>query len=95
MSNVPPLNGVPRHQLRAFKCPECGDECFQILSGTVKFVFDCLNPGEMGAKPINLVACLGCGGYLIKNATGGFMIVHKGVEDAGEGETWKSGDRTP
>ena len=85
-----PLNGVPRHQLRAFKCPECREEIFQVLPGCLRFYFDALKPDEMGGMPVNLVQCLGCKGYLIKGADG-FKIVHKGSEDAGEGEEWKDG----
>ena len=83
-----PLNGVPRHQVRIFKCPECKDEVFQVMLGTVKFAFDALDPDKMQPVSTKLVKCMGCGGFLVKSKDG-YRIVHKGVDEADEGEEWK------
>ncbi len=85
---IPPVNGVPQHQLRSFKCPECGDGVFQILMGTVKFVFDALDPEKLQPVPTKMVQCLGCFGFLV-HTKDGFQIVHKGQDEVGEGERWK------
>lgn len=80
--------GIPPAQVGKFVCPGCKDEIFEAVAA-FRMAFDRLDPDQnLRPVPVQLVRCLGCGGYLVRDKqTRAWTTVH--FEGRDPSDDWK------